>query len=136
MVLTLGTTNAYLSGAATMAADLSGRPAGARRLLVTIGLLGMAVIGLYAAGLVDTGALVAIPTSLFIAVYVGSMVSASIVLRGAGSGRRRAGRRRRDPGVRLLRLDGPAAGRHRRARGDRPRWAPRPARHEAAAGHI
>ncbi len=83
VVLTLGTTNAYLSGAATMAADLSGRPTGARRLLLAIGLLGMAVIGLYAAGLVDTGALVAIPTSLFIAVYVGSMVSASIVLRGA-----------------------------------------------------
>ena len=82
VVLTLGTTNAYLSGAATMAADLSGRPTGARRLLLAIGLLGMAVIGLYAAGLVDTGALVAIPTSLFIAVYVGSMVSASIVLRG------------------------------------------------------
>jgi amino acid efflux transporter len=82
VVLTLGTTNAYLSGAATMAADLSARRTGARSLLVTIGLLGMVVIALYAAGVVSTTTLVGIPTSLFIAVYVGSMTSAAVVLRG------------------------------------------------------
>ncbi len=85
VVLTLGSTNAYLSGAAAMAGDLSrGRAgrAGARRLLVTIGLIGVAVIGLYATGVASTGVLVAIPTSLFIAVYVGSMLSAVVVLRG------------------------------------------------------
>lgn len=87
VVLTLGSTNAYLSGAAAMAADLSPRRTdrtrdGSRALLVTIALIGVALIGLYGVGLVGTAALVAVPTSLFIAVYVGCTVSASVVLSG------------------------------------------------------
>lgn len=88
VVLTLGSTNAYLSGAAAMAADLSTRRtaragSGSRALLVTIALIGVGMIALYAAGVVGTAELVAVPTSLFITVYVGCTVSASLVLTGA-----------------------------------------------------
>ncbi len=67
VVLTLGSTNAYLSGAAAMAADLSTRRtaragAGSRALLVTIALIGVGMIALYAAGVVGTAELVAVPT--------------------------------------------------------------------------
>jgi amino acid efflux transporter len=82
VVLTLGTTNAYLSGAAEMAADLSGRRTGSRGLLAVIGLVGLALIGLYAAGGLSIEGFVAVPTSLFVAVYVGCTVSAALILRG------------------------------------------------------
>jgi amino acid efflux transporter len=82
VVLTLGTTNAYLSGAAEMAADLSGRRTGSRGLLAVIGLVGLALIGLYAAGGLSIEEFVAVPTSLFVAVYVGCTVSAALILRG------------------------------------------------------
>jgi amino acid efflux transporter len=82
VVLTLGTTNAYLSGAAEMAADLSGRRTGSRGLLAVIGVTGLALIGLYAAGRLSLDQFVAVPTSLFVAVYVGCTVSAARVLRG------------------------------------------------------
>jgi amino acid efflux transporter len=91
VVLTLGSTNAYLSGAAAMAAELptrrtrSGRSTGSgpRALLVTIALIGLAMIALYAVGLIGTAQLVAIPTTLFVSVYVGCTVSAVRVLTGA-----------------------------------------------------
>jgi amino acid efflux transporter len=91
VVLTLGSTNAYLSGAAAMAADLSTRrtmrstrntAGSSRALLVCIALIGMALIGLYAGGIIGTEELVAVPTTLFISVYVGCTVSASRVLSG------------------------------------------------------
>jgi amino acid efflux transporter len=91
VVLTLGSTNAYLSGAAAMAADLSTRrtmrstrntAGSSRALLVCIALIGMALIGLYAGGIIGTEELVAVPTTLFISVYVGCTVSAARVLSG------------------------------------------------------
>ena len=96
IVLTLGTTNAYINGAAAMARRLSphrvaaagtppaaggeaGRPAG---LFLAIAMSGLLLITLYGLGLVSPAALVAIPTTLFLAVYLGSMLAAARVLRG------------------------------------------------------
>jgi amino acid efflux transporter len=82
IVLTLGTTNAYLSGAAEMASDLSGRRSGSRGLLAVIGLAGLVLIALYAAGGLSLDQFVAVPTSLFVAVYVGSTLAAVRLLSG------------------------------------------------------
>lgn len=82
IVLTLGTTNAYLSGAAEMAADLTGRRGGRRGLLAVIGLAGFVMIGLYAAGGLSLDGFVSVPTSLFVAVYVGSTLAAVRILDG------------------------------------------------------
>lgn len=82
IVLTLGTTNAYLSGAAEMASDLSGRRGGSRGLLAVIGLAGLVLIALYAAGGLSLDQFVAVPTSLFVAVYVGSTLAAVRLLSG------------------------------------------------------
>ena len=87
VVLTLGATNAYINGAAAMAGQLS-RPRAAepaRRpsaFLAVIAASGLLLITLYGAGVVSTGSLVAIPTTLFLAVYLGSMTAAVRVLRG------------------------------------------------------
>jgi amino acid efflux transporter len=139
VVLTLGTTSAYINGAAAMAGALSGtlsgalsrplsrprgvagiavkaepgpeagargsaprllreagargpaprllREAGARgpapRLLAAIAACGLLLITLYGLGLVNPAALVAVPTALFLAVYLGCMAAAARVLRGA-----------------------------------------------------
>jgi amino acid efflux transporter len=103
VVLTLGTTNAYLSGAAAMASALSRpRPANrpsaapepnaepdtdprrpAPRLLASIAASGFLLITLYGLGLADPASLVAVPTALFLAVYLGCMVAAFRVLRGS-----------------------------------------------------
>jgi amino acid efflux transporter len=92
VVLTLGAVNAYVTGAAEVAVELT-RPAGAgqaaepaarpapRFLAVTAG-FGLALIALYGLGLASPAALVAIPTTLFLAVYLGCMTSAVRVLRG------------------------------------------------------
>jgi amino acid efflux transporter len=86
VVLTLGTTNAYINGAATMAGQLSGGGGGARRpaprFLAAIGASGLLLITLYGIGLVNPASLVAIPTSLFLAVYLASMAAAVRVLPG------------------------------------------------------
>lgn len=98
VVLTLGTTNAYLNGAAAMASDLSRpRPAGrlavpasaravprrpALRLLTATAASGLLLITLYGIGLVSPASLVAVPTTLFLAVYLGCMTAAGRVLRG------------------------------------------------------
>jgi amino acid efflux transporter len=72
IVLTLGATNAYINGAAAMAGQLSRTASGSRgrgpvlRLLAAIG----------------TAAVVAVPTALFLAVYLGAMTAAARVLRG------------------------------------------------------
>lgn len=86
VVLTLGATNAYISGAAAMAAQLRGRGAGSRRpsrFLAAIAASGLVLITLYGAGAVSPASLVAIPTALFLAVYLASMAAAARVLRGA-----------------------------------------------------
>ena len=119
VVLTLGATNAYLSGAAAMAAELTGRrdarrgpgarprlasqrsltswprlaswrdPASTRPLLALIAAAGLLVIGLYAVRIVSTAQLVEIPTTLFLAVYLACTLSAARTLAG---GARRAAR--------------------------------------------
>jgi amino acid efflux transporter len=88
IVLTLGATNAYISGAAAMAGQLAhagGDSRGAaprRRLLAAIGAAGLLLIIGYGLRLVGTAALVAVPTALFLAVYLGAMAAAVRVLRG------------------------------------------------------
>ena len=92
VVLTLGAVNAYVTGAAEMAAELTrpgrarpGADAGSRpapRLLAAIALAGLVLISLYGLGLASPAALVAIPTTLFLVVYLGCMTSAVRVLRG------------------------------------------------------
>jgi amino acid efflux transporter len=95
VVLTLGSVNAYVTGAAEMAVELT-RTAGTRtaaapaaaagrpapRLLAAIAGSGLALISLYGLGLASPAALVAIPTTLFLVVYLGCMTSAVRVLRG------------------------------------------------------
>ncbi len=135
IVLTLGTTNAYIAGAATMAGELirsprrasaaspaappapgvttpgtlhrflelktgeSGRRprqnhevlAGRREerragshqgFLAAIAAAGLLLITLYGAGLVTTTWLIAVPTTLFLSVYLAAMAAAFVVLRG------------------------------------------------------
>ena len=94
VVLTLGAVNAYVNGAGAMAGQLlrpaaragrggsggAGRPAPG--FLAAIAACGLLLITLYGAGVVSPASLVAIPTTLFLVVYLGSMVAAIRVLRG------------------------------------------------------
>ena len=88
MVLTLGATNAYISGAASIAGQLAQaaagrrRPAPMRQLLTAIALAGLLLIVLYGLRIVGTAALVAVPTALFLTVYLGAMAAAIRLLRG------------------------------------------------------
>jgi len=95
VALTLAATNAYLTGAAALAAELrataalaaaprGGATAGgpSRRLRAGIAVTGLLVLGGAASGLVSTAALVALPTTLFLAVYLGCTVSAARILTG------------------------------------------------------
>jgi amino acid efflux transporter len=95
VVLTLGATNAYINGAATMASALArpnpapggaGGDAGPRRpaawLLAAIAASGLLLIAAYGLGLASPASLVAVPTALFLGVYLGCMAAAARVLRG------------------------------------------------------
>jgi amino acid efflux transporter len=88
VVLTLGATNAYINGAAAMAGQLASAAPGARvsrplfRLLAAITAAGLLLMTLYGLGIASAAALVAVPTALFLGVYLGSMLSAARVLRG------------------------------------------------------
>jgi len=88
IVLTLGTTNAYMNGAAAMTGQLahvsadSGASRPLLRLLGVITGVGLLLITLYGLRIVSTAALVAVPTALFLAVYLGAMVAAARVLHG------------------------------------------------------
>jgi amino acid efflux transporter len=86
IVLTLGATNAYISGAAAMAGQLSRAASGGRgpvlRLLAAITTAGLLLIIGYGLRIVGTAALVAVPTALFLAVYLGAMTAAARVLCG------------------------------------------------------
>jgi amino acid efflux transporter len=100
VILTLGATNSYITGASAMvgmlpplragrAGAVSGegfqaRPGARRSLLVTIAAIGFPLIALYGAGLISVTPLVAIPTTLFLSVYLGCMVAAIRLLRGLG----------------------------------------------------
>jgi amino acid efflux transporter len=97
-VLTLGATNAYLTGAVTMAramardrATADGRPVRGRPgrqrserwFLAVVAVAGIVLLGLYGAGLVTTTEFVGLPTSLFLIVYFGCTLAAARTLRGA-----------------------------------------------------
>ena len=88
IVLTLGATNAYINGAAVLAGQLVQAAPGRRRsapmvrLLAAIGVAGLLLITLYGLRIVGTAALVAVPTVLFLTVYLGAMAAAVRVLRG------------------------------------------------------
>ena len=88
VVLTLAATNAYLSGAAALAAELrarrspasGGRPS--RGLQLGIFGTGAVLLGGSASGLVSTAQLVALPTTLFLTVYLGCTAAATRVMTG------------------------------------------------------
>jgi hypothetical protein len=88
IVLTLGATNAYINGAAVLAGQLVQAAPGGRssapmvRLLAAIGVAGLLLITLYGLRIVGTAALVAVPTVLFLTVYLGAMAAAVRVLCG------------------------------------------------------
>jgi amino acid efflux transporter len=88
IVLTLGATNAYISGAAATAGQLvrsasaSGRPAPKLWLLAAIAAAGLALISSYGLGIIGIAGLVAVPTALFLTVYLGAMIAAARMLRG------------------------------------------------------
>ncbi len=89
VVLTLGTTNAYITGAATMARQLADPAAAAGRdrrpaprFLAVIAATGLLLITAYGFRLVSTTSLVAVPTALFLSVYLASMVAAVRALPG------------------------------------------------------
>ena len=88
VVLTLGATNAYINGAAAMAGQLAPAAPGSRRsapmhrLLAAIAAAGLLLILGYGLRIVSTTDLVAVPTVLFLTVYLGAMVAAARVLRG------------------------------------------------------
>jgi amino acid efflux transporter len=88
VVLTLGATNAYINGAAAMAGQLVRAVPGGRRgapmarLLAAIAVAGLLLMILYALRIVSTTTLVAVPTVLFLTVYLGAMAAAARLLRG------------------------------------------------------
>jgi amino acid efflux transporter len=89
LILTAGSVNAYLSGATEMLRELTAAPGPRRRrqpsarlFLGFIGLTGLAVIALSALRLADTAALVAVPTAMFLCVYLSCTASAVRILAG------------------------------------------------------
>jgi amino acid efflux transporter len=88
VVLTIGAVNAYISGAAAMAGQLACATPGSRssapmrRLLTAIAAAGLLLITGFGLRIVGAAALVAVPTALFLSVYLGAMAAAARVLRG------------------------------------------------------
>jgi amino acid efflux transporter len=85
IVLTLGATNAYLTGAGQMITQLTASRAAARSsrsFLLLIAAAGLTLIGLYALHIVSTAGMVALPTTMFLCVYLGCTVSAVRILTG------------------------------------------------------
>ena len=85
VVLTVGTANAYLTGGAALARTLTPRRnAGVfpRWLLVAMVGTGLVVLGLIGTGLLPVAEAVAVPSSFFLAVYLGCTASAWRILRG------------------------------------------------------
>ena len=84
VVLTLAATNAYLSGAAALVAELRTARAAepSRGLQLAIAVTGVLVLGGQATGLVSTAQLVAVPTTLFLTVYLGCTAAATRILAG------------------------------------------------------
>ena len=88
IVLTIGAINAYISGAAAVAGQLAhpvsskSQTAPLLRLLTAIAAAGLLLITLYGLRIVGAASLVAVPTALFLTVYLGAMAAAVRVLRG------------------------------------------------------
>lgn len=84
VVVTVGCVNAYLQGATTMAAALApGGGVGRQRLLTwTVTGCGALLLACTGAGVLGTTALVALPTSLFLCVYVIALASGTRLLTG------------------------------------------------------
>lgn len=85
VALTVAATNAYLSGASEMAAALSGPGAGhggPHRLLLGVAGVGIVLLALTGAGWVSTTQLVALPTAMFLAVYVAATAAGARLLTG------------------------------------------------------
>ncbi|MGI5323651.1 APC family permease [Actinomadura nitritigenes] len=95
VVLTLAATNAYLTGATAMASALAGTKRGrtgatsggtgrgrTAGLVAAIAATGGLLLGLAGSGLVGTAQFVAVPTALFLVVYLGCMAAAVRVLSG------------------------------------------------------
>jgi amino acid efflux transporter len=82
VVVTLAATNAYLAGAAELAAALRGRAGRGHGLQLGIGIVGLLMLGSAALGWTDTAALVTIPTTLFLLVYLGCTAAAARILSG------------------------------------------------------
>jgi amino acid efflux transporter len=85
IVLTLGATNAYLTGAGQMITQLTaGRRAArsSRPFLLLIAAAGLTLIGLYALHIVSTAGMVALPVTMFLCVYLGCTASAARILTG------------------------------------------------------
>jgi amino acid efflux transporter len=88
IVLTIGAVNAYISGAAAIAGQLAPAVPGSRRpapmlwLLAAIAAAGLLLITAYGLRIVAAAELVAVPTALFLAVYLGAMAAAARLLRG------------------------------------------------------
>jgi amino acid efflux transporter len=131
IVLTLGATNAYINGAAAMAGQLAHAAPGSRgpgpvpRLLAAITATGLLLIILYGLRIVSTAALVAVPTALFLAVYLGAMAAAARVLRGTVRAAAPPGHAGRHRHARILQLGArgtcrPRAGRRLAGPGRRP----------------
>ena len=82
VIVTLAATNAYLAGAAELAASLRGRAGRGSGLQLGIGVVGLLVLGSAALGWTDTTALVTVPTTLFLLVYLGCTAAAARILTG------------------------------------------------------
>jgi amino acid efflux transporter len=95
LLLTVGAVNAYLSGATEMLRELTAVPSSkapngpghpprfsARAFLGVVAVTGLAMIGLSALRLADTAALVSVPTTMFLCVYLSCMASAARILPG------------------------------------------------------
>ncbi|WP_433240891.1 APC family permease [Actinomadura nitritigenes] len=103
VVLTLAATNAYLTGATAMASALAGTRRGrsgdtpgktsegtgrgrTAGLVAAIAATGGLLLGLAGSGLVGTAQFVAVPTALFLVVYLGCMAAAVRILSGPERG--------------------------------------------------
>jgi amino acid efflux transporter len=88
IVLTIGAINAYISGAAAIAGQLAPAVPGSRRpapmlwLLAAVAAAGLLLITAYGLRIVAAAGLVAVPTALFLTVYLGAMAAAARLLRG------------------------------------------------------
>jgi amino acid efflux transporter len=83
VLLTFATINAYLTGGVALTAHLRGQAEGRIPLFfAAIAAAGVVELGAAAFGLLDIARMVTLPTSLFLMVYVGSMASATRLLRG------------------------------------------------------